>query len=312
MIRVRIASLDDVKGIVDTYCSSIDKCFKCINGEKVEVKFKDLSIEDRWGCGGPWMSIETCSIHINYLLVHKQYPLVAEINGRIVGELELYIGYEPGALGKCAFIDVLEVHKSFRRRGIGRALIGKAIDIARSKGCNTIAVWPTKEALGFYKKCGFTDIAFNIVNVEIDLTKNSSSRDSDVVISSLPNDYSLISDMKFITPRIVSSFTAWIKSRWRYIVEEVKLRRYEGSLPSLKAYFVIKSLWCSKDKADLILWIKNLSYLPQILEKVFSTARNLGFKSIRMYVEEDIYKDYVSIYAHRVLSTEVVLMRNIS
>jgi len=35
-------------------------------------------------------------VHINYLLTHGQYPLVAELNGRVVGELELYVGEERG------------------------------------------------------------------------------------------------------------------------------------------------------------------------------------------------------------------------
>lgn len=60
----------------------------------MEASYEELSVEERWSHGGPWMSIETCSIHLNYLLTNNQYPLVAEINGRIVGELELYIGEE--------------------------------------------------------------------------------------------------------------------------------------------------------------------------------------------------------------------------
>ena len=88
-INVRKASLDDVKGIVDVNCSSVDKWFKYVNGKEVEAKYEELSIEERFSHGGPWMSIETWSIHLNYILTSKQYPLVAMVNGKVVGELEL-------------------------------------------------------------------------------------------------------------------------------------------------------------------------------------------------------------------------------
>jgi len=74
-------------------------------------------------------------------------------------------------LGKCAYIDVLEVHRSYRRRGIGRALVDKAIEIAREHNCDTIAVCPDKEAIEFYRKCGIRKAAYNIVHLEIDLKK---------------------------------------------------------------------------------------------------------------------------------------------
>ena len=124
-VEIRLASLDDVKGIVDVYCSSVSKWFKRVGGKEVEAKYEDLTVAERFSLGGSWMSAETCAIHINNLLLNGQYPLIALLDGKIVGELELYVGEEKGILGKCGFIDVLEVHKSFRRRGVGKALVNK-------------------------------------------------------------------------------------------------------------------------------------------------------------------------------------------
>ena len=93
---VRTASLDDVRGIVDIYCSDIDKWIKRVNGREVEARYEELSIEERWSHGGPWMSIETCAIHLNYLLVSNQYPLVTILDNKVISELELYIGEEKG------------------------------------------------------------------------------------------------------------------------------------------------------------------------------------------------------------------------
>ncbi len=114
--RIRVASLDDVRGIVEVHCSGVGEWVKRVDGREVEARYEDLSVEERFSHGGPWMSVETCAIHINNLLINEQYPLVAELDGRIVGELELYVG-EDRVLGRCGFIDVLEVHRDYRRAG---------------------------------------------------------------------------------------------------------------------------------------------------------------------------------------------------
>ena len=105
-VEVRVAKLEDAEEITQVHCSDIQKWYRKVDNEKIETNYEDLDIVERWSHGGPWMSIETCSIQINHLLVNDQFPLVAELKGRIVGELELYIGKEKGFLGKCAYIDV--------------------------------------------------------------------------------------------------------------------------------------------------------------------------------------------------------------
>ena len=70
MIHVRLASLDDVPDIVKVYCSSVSKWVRRIGEKEIEVRYEDLTVDERWSHGGPWMSVETCAIHINYLLTH--------------------------------------------------------------------------------------------------------------------------------------------------------------------------------------------------------------------------------------------------
>lgn len=66
---------------------------------------------------------------------------VAEIDGRIVGFLELdFRKYAPGCRSvPVAFIEGWHVEASFQRRGIGRALIEAAESRARAMGHNEIA-----------------------------------------------------------------------------------------------------------------------------------------------------------------------------
>ena len=189
-------------------------------------------------------------MHINYLLTHGQYPLVAELNGRVVGELELYVGEEREVLGRTAFIDVLEVHRDFRGVGVGRSLINKARGIAEEHECNTLSVWPVREAVGFYRKCGLVHTAYIVINLELKLGKLPGSSSPQVKIQEFPGKYSLLKDMVFVAPRIFSSFTAWIKSRWKYAVEVGRIFSIEGCLPGMDACFILESMWGDRSKGE--------------------------------------------------------------
>ena len=48
MIHVRLASLDDVLNIVKVYCSSISKWVRRIGEKEREVRYEDLTVDERW------------------------------------------------------------------------------------------------------------------------------------------------------------------------------------------------------------------------------------------------------------------------
>lgn len=164
----------------------------------VEASYEELSVEERFEHRGPWMSVETCAIHLNYLLVSGQCPLVAELEGRIVGELELYVGEETGVLGRTGFIDVLVVHRDYRRRGVGRALVERAREIARAGGCDTLSVWPEEEAVPFYEKCGLHDVAYRVAYVTLSTEQELRFREYEV--SEYPRSYEGVRELLLISP----------------------------------------------------------------------------------------------------------------
>ncbi|WP_148882520.1 GNAT family N-acetyltransferase [Thermococcus aciditolerans] len=147
-MMIRLATLDDVAGIVKLHTA----------GEEPAG-----NLYRRYSMGGPWMSAETLAIHINNLLLDNQLVAVAELNGEIVGEIEVLLSEEPikGKLMPIAHIDVIEVHPDYRGRGIGRALIEFVEEIAGERGARLLTVQPDDAARGFYGRLGFSVALFS-------------------------------------------------------------------------------------------------------------------------------------------------------
>ena len=61
----------------------------------------------------------------------------------------------PGHTQDVAELDGLFVDPEFWRRGIGRALVEDALDLARARGCRRIEVTANPRAVEFYEKLGF-------------------------------------------------------------------------------------------------------------------------------------------------------------
>ena len=43
-VDIMLATLDDVRGIVDIYCSSVERWIRYVNGKEVEVDYEDLIV----------------------------------------------------------------------------------------------------------------------------------------------------------------------------------------------------------------------------------------------------------------------------
>ena len=85
--------------------------------------------------------------------------IVAEIDGRIVGTLQLT--YIPGMtyLGSWrALIEAVRIDRSVRSTGIGRRLIRWAVEQAARRGCRMVQLTSNKtraDAIRFYESLGF-------------------------------------------------------------------------------------------------------------------------------------------------------------
>jgi GNAT superfamily N-acetyltransferase len=154
-LHLRLARLEDTTGVTAVHCSYMDKWTRAIGTESHTVPYDSLSIAERWGFGGPWMSTETCAIHLNNMLIKRHYPVVALIGERLVGEMELFVGREGERFGKNAHVGLLYVARGCTGKGIGRALLEKAVAIAAENHCDTMTVASKPSTIGFYEAFGF-------------------------------------------------------------------------------------------------------------------------------------------------------------
>jgi N-acetylglutamate synthase-like GNAT family acetyltransferase len=79
---------------------------------------------------------------------------VAESNGAIVG----FATIEPRPDGQSE-LDALFVDPDMQRHGIGRSLVARCAEIAKSRSCTSLYVIGNPHAEKFYRVCGFEQIA---------------------------------------------------------------------------------------------------------------------------------------------------------
>ncbi len=83
---------------------------------------------------------------------------VAKIGDEIVGFLSCHSNWMDYREGKVCELHEFVVRKEFQGKGIGKALLEKVIEYARSKGRQKITLWVGEgnaPAIAFYKKRGF-------------------------------------------------------------------------------------------------------------------------------------------------------------
>jgi glucosamine-phosphate N-acetyltransferase len=94
----------------------------------------------------------------NGIYSEHQYYVCVEVDERIVGFCSLTVKNNLWQQGNIGHIDELVVDESFRRRGIGKELLNRAIQVAEEMGCRRIeldsAPHRTKSH-DFYEKNGF-------------------------------------------------------------------------------------------------------------------------------------------------------------
>lgn len=302
-MRVRLANLRDCDAITRVHCSGITRWYRHVNGGEIEDAYENLSLWDRYLIGGPWMSPETCAIHLNNMLLAGQFPLVAEMNGKIVGEIEVFIGEEPPPLGKNACISVLEVDKNHRGRGVGKALVKAAVKLAEEHQCNVITVIPEENTIEFYRKCGLNEVLINLKHVEIDLEKFRKPTDVKVELAELKS-FETLKQKHMVYGRYDNSYAQWLKRRWRFSIWPSQLLHEEGFIPSNAAY-ILESHPLKKATCTLLAWTESPRSSAQLLKVCANRAGKLGFTKLETTVSETA--DTIKRIPFTTLDSEITL-----
>jgi len=153
-IIVRLATLSDAAAITAVHCSTVGVWRDPVT--RSSTTYENLGLFGRWYNGGPWMSVETCAVHLNHMLCQGHLPFVAEVSGTVVGEVEYYIAREPPPFGPYLHVSILYIHKDWQGRGVGRALLNVGIEQAQSLGLTALTTEPEVNSEDFYRRMGFS------------------------------------------------------------------------------------------------------------------------------------------------------------
>jgi GNAT superfamily N-acetyltransferase len=300
-IKVRRATLNDVKGIVYVHCSGVEEWYKYSENRKAD--YTDLNITERYLHGGPWMSIETCAIHLNNILLEGNIAIVAEVDGNIVGHAEILISEEPikGSILKIAHLDVLEVHKDYRNKGIGKTMISFVEDIARTEGCELLSVTPDESSVGFYKKVGIDKVIHTANYVEFNCL---SCPDFNVKPEVFDFSWEEIRDLNMIAGRFQSSYDHWFmifKDRIAGIddLKFVEAGKLGGS------YYVFQKSVSNKSFVNAYLWGDVDDF-----QLLLGRAKLLGFTNLRTILGYT-FMDKLKKFRPRVINSVVILAKEL-
>jgi hypothetical protein len=123
-----------------------------------------MTLFERWLIGGPWASVEMCAVHIaNLLRGSDGFPLVAEIEGRVGAEAEVFIGYEPEPFGHHINIARLAVRANYGGEGLDSARLKYIQQIAEAIRCKRVTVAHGEPDAALYEPASTAPIPAMIV-----------------------------------------------------------------------------------------------------------------------------------------------------
>ncbi|MFA5061278.1 MAG: GNAT family N-acetyltransferase [Candidatus Pacearchaeota archaeon] len=138
-MRIRKAKISDAKKISYLIQTTLKK-----------VNYKDYPKEVL-----RWLVKKNSPKSVEESIMKRDFFCLIEKN-RILGVVSL----EGNKMGK------LFIRHNYIGRGFGKKLMNFIEDYARKKGIKTIKLFPTKTALGMYKKYGYKSNKYNIWKVE--------------------------------------------------------------------------------------------------------------------------------------------------
>lgn len=120
-------------------------------GESAVLTALCLRSKAHWGYDEAFMAACRAELALDEAALSSGLVRVAESGGAPAGVVEL--GFEDGR----AVLEKLFVEPRLMGRGVGRRLLGWAVDRARDHGCATMTIDADPDAAGFYRRHGAAD-----------------------------------------------------------------------------------------------------------------------------------------------------------
>lgn len=289
-ITVRTATLDDAQAITRIHRSNITR-WQRLNeqGEVEDVPYEKLSVYERWLHGGPWMSVETCAVHLTHLLRGAGIPLVAAIGKRVLGHGEVFHGVEPPPFGDHLHIAVLYVHAESAGRGLEAALLAHVAALGRELGCQRVCV-SHAGAGEFYEGEKWRRLASG-QRVEWP------ARPGQVFYQATPHpqdDPAQIRGLMMPLGRFQNAVQEWV-TRWPELwagVPELHARRVERlkfTVAGASLFVLYAESPYDPRRASVYAWMPTLPGGP-VLAAINDRAHKLGFRRLDSYVLDEHLK----------------------
>lgn len=254
----------------------------------VEVERSDTSVG--WS---PWMDPKALQLHWGHIDRTGIVPLVAELDGKVVGHLDVVITYEP-FLGSFLYLDVLMVHKAYRRKGIATALILEAEKLARKEGVEAMIVEapvdPDRPNSRLYHKLGFKK-QYELHRIEINCKRAQWPKD--MHIKSIPRyqrapleDHDMICRVQNVSVNMWDYMThPGVDMTAPYYLKENNL---SFSIPTLQGtyYLHLTQSPSHKEEDSICLWVPtsvSSENMGPVLNLIKAISSALGAEKVVTY-----------------------------
>jgi GNAT superfamily N-acetyltransferase len=290
LIRIRKASLLDYQDIWQVHASDIDEWVND-QGQVDQAAFGRSSIAERWLKGGPWMSPETCAIHLNALLLAEQTPLVACKGNQVLGEIELWLGADAAFPGPTLNISVFYVHRAARGQGVGSALLRETLRRARVFGCRAVTVYhPSADAEALYRRFGLQETYEQRL-----LLLPTGERKTDIELRQIdwPRQHQPLADLELWMGSYQSSYQTWQQIVWalkpglyalplRPVTRQMTWRA--ESKQGGEAYLCLRPLG-NGEQAQVHIWSQEVDL--NLVAALLPVARDLGIRQLQLMCGEN-------------------------
>lgn len=284
-VTIRVATLNDVAAITAVHQSTIETWRE--PKTRHPIPYESLDLFGRWYNGGAWMSPELCAVHLNNLLLNGHLPLVAEIDGVIVGEAEYYHTHEPAPFGPGLHLSILYVHQEWQKYGVGRDLLEAGIQHARTIGVSQLTTNPESEALDFYKKMDFTPWRSSR---EMQITAKLAPQPATRPLQQLTQNPGQPQDLAQRIGRYQCGAQGW-DALWPGIAlpgwVDLKRKVWRGKLGEIPVVLGLREQMMDPNQCDGYAWMPTEAALAPAVAALRTLAAKEGFSALDILVAEN-------------------------